>query len=572
MLPCYEYFAAGIQQHSDLQTFKIVNCNIPPSPWLGDSILPVLEMNSNRTDLEGNMTTLELTNCSLSADDLSALAKFLAGNKTLCTLNISRNNIESVDTVKALAKAIKKHPALLEVGLAYCSLGGGNHDALDKILAACKECDSLEIGHSDFDSEGVANIAKFLGKKNSVTSFSLMGAPVDKENKKLLTKSLTKNKIIETLCLRSNGLQLPAILSTTKKVTESLDRLTHLDLSFNSLPIQGVKMMAKFLEKADSSLVTLILSKNNMTSKGANVLLPALKENTSLQHLDLSRNWLGNEVAPAVIDLLKNNSTLLSFDLSGNKSMKTTSGGGRRYVRATQSWEKIPKQDRGRAEIVKGALFDATSLETIVNSNHMCAVTMAGFNQGDAHEDTIRKINSLDVSDGKKIRYKVVLALNDVNKDLYDPCSFNDVPLELMPYVLEMVQQELGYNGFGQEVMPKSKMKQGDRGKYTWNWEKPYPHRREFHPDPSLRCVFEIIMAWQSLPLLFVRGAGELKTKTKVAETKKKSQSKRRKRKRFGDEDDDDDEPFIPKGARKTAKHVWNSETRRYDRIPPPIY
>ena len=384
LLPFYEYFAEGIQQQHDIETFRIVNYNLPPSPWLGDSVIPVLEMNSNRHHYEGNMTTLELSNCSLSADDLTALATFLAGNKTLWSLNISHSNIESVDTVKDLAKAIKKHPILHDVILAYCSLGGGNHDALDKLLVACKECDSLEIGHNDFDSEGVALIAKFLGRKNALTSFSLMGAPVDKESKKLLTKSIAKNKTIEKLCLRSNGLQLPGILRNTKKITESLSRLTHLDLSFNSLPVQGAKVMAKFLTEADTSLTTLVMTKNNMTTKGANVLLPALKDNTTLQHLDLSRNWLNDAVAPAVIDALKNNSTLLSFDLSGNKSLRTYQRGGRsrwQYVRvAGRRWQhnKVEEQrDGGRAQIVKGALFDTTSLQAIGNSNHACAVEMS---------------------------------------------------------------------------------------------------------------------------------------------------------------------------------------------------
>ena len=138
-----------------------------------------------------------------------------------------------------------------------------------------------------------------------------------------------------------------------------------------------------------------------------------------------------------------------------------------------------------------------------------------------------------------------------------------------MPYLLELVQHELGYNGYGKDVVPKEMTGQ-DREKCWWNaltreWRR--------NPDRSLGRLYEIITAWQSLPLLFVRGAGELETKKKPAQKKaqKKSQPKLRKRKRFGDEDDDD-EPFIPKGARKTAKYVWNSETRRYDRIPPPIY
>ena len=75
MLAHYNYFAESIEGHDELESFSVSNFNLPPSPWLKDSIIPVLEMNSNRQDLEDNLTTLVLSNCSLSADDMSALAR-----------------------------------------------------------------------------------------------------------------------------------------------------------------------------------------------------------------------------------------------------------------------------------------------------------------------------------------------------------------------------------------------------------------------------------------------------------------------------------------------------------------
>jgi len=147
---------------------------------------------------------------------------------------------------------------------------------------------------------------------------SQVGATVDKESKKLLTKAIAKNKTIENLSLRSNNLKLPGILSNTRKITESLSRLTQLDLSYNKLPVSGAKVLAKFLAENDT-LTSLVLTKNHITTKGANILLPVLKDNNSLQHLDLSQNWLNDGVADTVVDVLKNNSTLLSLDLSGNK-------------------------------------------------------------------------------------------------------------------------------------------------------------------------------------------------------------------------------------------------------------
>eukprot|EP00984_Skeletonema_dohrnii_P004626 scaffold1634_cov118-Skeletonema_dohrnii-CCMP3373.AAC.24 len=565
MLPCYEYFAQGIQRHTSLETFKIINYHLPPSSWLENSILPSLEKSSN-------LRALELSNCSLSADDLSSLVDYIANNTTLSKLNISHTNIESEDTAKALAKALKKHPAICHVNLAYCSLAGGSA-VVDKILAACKSCDSLKIGHEDFDKESVALVAIFIGKKNSLTSFSLTGAAIDNDNKKLLTDALVKNKIIESLSLQSNKLQLPGIIRNTKKITKSLSRLTRLDLSHNSLPLTGAKLMASFVESAECKLITLIMSNNHLTTKGVNVLLPALKKNTTLQELDLSRNWLTDQCVPVVVDMLRNNSTLLTFDLTGNKSLKTVEKRGIRrwrYVEGRFGLDEsrsTPHVDGGRAKIVKSALFDTTSLDSIAASNHTCALSMTGHNHNDSFEESIRKINALDASEGIKIRYKLVLALNHVNTDLYNPRSFDSIPLELIPCLLEILQQRIGYNRFGKDIAPKT-MPNLDASRRAWNPLTQETENASSKDVESLSRLHEVITSWQSLPLLFARGPGV----TTVPETNKKSTAKPRKRRKFGDESDDEDEAWIPKGARKRGQWKWNPQTRKWEYIPPPVY
>lgn len=131
-------------------------------------------------------------------------------------------------------------------------------------------------------------------------------------------------------------------------------------------------------------------------------MLPALKTNTSLQILDMSRNWLNDKCAPAVIDMLLNNTTLLSLDLSKNKSLRASYlGEGQRSrwqynenEEGESRWTYVAR-DGGRAKIVKGGLFDLTSLESIANCNHSCAVRMSGCNLGNTHEETIRKVRSV---------------------------------------------------------------------------------------------------------------------------------------------------------------------------------
>ena len=82
------------------------------------------------------------------------MATFLQSNTTLCSLDLSKNNIESADTLKAIAKALnKKSSAITVVHLAHTTLGGGDNAALEKLLASLKKCEVLDIGHEDMDSE-----------------------------------------------------------------------------------------------------------------------------------------------------------------------------------------------------------------------------------------------------------------------------------------------------------------------------------------------------------------------------------------------------------------------------------
>lgn len=182
------------------------------------------------------------------------------------------------------------------------------------------------------------------------------------------------------------------------------------------------------------------------------------------------------------------------------------------------------------------------------------------------------QINSLDAREGVKIRYKIVLALTHIRPDLYNPRSFDDLPLEMMPYLLEMIQLWIGYNGFGKDIAPNGMPDPSRVRSGTFNWEN-LTWDRVSKDAEVLNRVYELILSSPILPLLVVRGPGELKSKgNSDGASKKKSKTKPRKRRKFGDIEDFDDEAWIPKGARTKAKWVYNSETNRWERIPPPIY
>ena len=404
LLPNFKQFSRKLKKYKGkIERFSINKVMLPPS-FFSTRIMSVL--NENIT----NITSLEL-NLSMnvffgSEDGYNAAAKLLS-------------------------KSMKKHLELSYVNLTSTGLGG-NNEALKLVLEGVKDINNFIME----DHEGFTTMANFLEKKkNSITVFSMDGMHLAegdnaKANVKALEQCLKKNTTLEQLSLASNNLgSNDRIFSTVMSGMQGSTSLVYVDLSSNEIRrMPTVKLLAKYLRN-NSSLVGLDLSFNKLPTKSADVLIKALKKNTTLEDLCLANNNIGDKSVESFTDMLQNNSTLKSLDLQGNNL----------------------KIQTGRKGMFK-ALCDTTSLDAIANSsNHTCRVVIAGKNYGGTHEEELNKINALE-NDGEKIRYKVVLALCQMNKELYDPRMFDDIPLELMPRVLELIQLQIGCNGYGEGI------------------------------------------------------------------------------------------------------------------------
>ena len=486
--------------------------------------MPVLMTNTT-------ITSLVLEDCNLNATVIEPISKFVKKNK-VAVLNLSKNSLfgndDGTNAAKLLTKALKKHPELSYVNLTTTGLGQ-NNSALKMLIEGSKDINSVIIDDNAVDADGLGIITNTLQKKNAVTEFSMEGLGIgDGESAvakaKLLKQCLEKNTTLEQLCLGSNNLGTGGrVLSTIMSGMKINASLTHVDLSDNDIRrVPSMKLIAKYLS-SNPSLIELNLSNNGVPSKPASLLIESLKKNTTLQHLSLRRNSISDKSTPAFIDALQNNTTLLTLDLQlNNLKVKT-----------------------GRKPILM-AMCDTSSLDSIVNnSNHTCSVLLSDKNYGMSTLENKRarfwqdpskwinlpfvemgKINALE-NEGEKIRYKVVLALTVMNKDLYNPRYFEEVPLELMPKLFELVQQEIGCNNFGKGITGSMKKEN------TIN---------------RLNKVYETIKQWPSFPELFSRGAGKLPKK-------KKATTLKRKRRVFGDEDaDDDDEDWNPNNRRGSKK------------------
>jgi len=95
---------------------------------------------------------------------------------------------------------------------------------------------------------------------------------------------------------------------------ESASVLRHIDLSFNLITDESVKILAKLLRNC-SELQSLNLQGNDLESSGAQAISEALQENKTIQYLNLSFNRIKTDGAMAIVELLFTNRTLRELNL-----------------------------------------------------------------------------------------------------------------------------------------------------------------------------------------------------------------------------------------------------------------
>ncbi|EJK62557.1 hypothetical protein THAOC_16825 [Thalassiosira oceanica] len=540
--PHYDYFASTVKTKDDLESIRIANFFLPPGSYFEDTILPLLDRSKN------TLETLELSNCGLSKDNIKAVLDFVSKNESLHSLDLS-NNILDVETATLLSSAIKGHPILYRVNLEKSDLGGGDLGVLNKLLYGCKDIDELLLGHTTFDTKCVDLLSKFIGKKISLTILSLDGPKLGSKSKRALARGLKKNKSLRELCIHNNGAKFEEIFGGDN--VQLLRRLTRLDFSGNSFPTSGAQVLASYLSD-NTTLQSLKLSKCRLRTEAAKVFLPELERNTTLVDLDLSRNHLDNDVAPAVCNVLKPNTTLASLNLEQNNNLRVMSGGRRKWNRVERAYETKPAVLGGRSEIIS-CLFDTSSLQSLADSNHTCMVVMKACDYssgGRRIEKLMKSINSLE-NVGKKVRYKVVLALNET-EGLYNVRDFDSVPLELIPKLLELIQLDIGYYGFGKDIVEYETDKKYGKGS-----------------DMRINRLYDFVTG-SNIQLLFERGSGLRRVRAFDPDN-----SKKRRRRKFGEErDDSDDENFKPPPGlgQKHGRYRYDSELGRYRYTSPSPY
>ena len=176
---------------------------------------------------------------------------------------------------------------------------------------------TLDISNNNISNLGAQEIARALHENQTLQTLNILSNDIQIDGTKAMAKALHENQTLQTLNISSNDIQVDG----TKALAEALHEnkaLQYLDVSNNNILDNGVIAISECIKK-HSKLQQLVISGNNISSKGTNQLAEAVKINTTLRSLDISNNKISNDGVKFINDCLKHNCTLKELNLSENE-------------------------------------------------------------------------------------------------------------------------------------------------------------------------------------------------------------------------------------------------------------
>ena len=347
-----------------------------------------------------------------------------------------------------LAKGLKGRTKVEEIKIYGVSLPVSVLDIIFPTIHSMN-LETLSIYKTGFGNEEYLGLSSFFKQNTSLVKLFLGGDAIDDISvASELSDAIKNHPNIGLLAFNKCGLSSnPGILET---ILEGCTRIMLVSVANEKLGMEGVALLARFIR---SNHPTEILSfrDNKFTDDDMLVLASALRFNTNLERLILQDN---------------------NFTDEGDKTLLK-------------------------------ALYDPTSMDSIVESNHTCIAYTWDIKsswlvlQRPPDETEVFNINADDeISIQQKIRKKVVLALCGVDGGLFDLSHLNDLPLAVMPRVLELIQEhsEARTREFRRMPVPNEIL-----DSMSLSFEQ---YQRKLLEKDALSRLFHTLRGWE-LPLLF---------------------------------------------------------------------
>ena len=281
-----------------------------------------------------------------------------------------------------------------------------------------------------FDVELSDEVLELLSKALESTHFDCLGLKnnnLGQAGIDFALNYLKSNQIMNKFFLYDNTIDNIKDVKQLCQIVEdhpSIERLTLAGCCGEE--VDGYETLQMIINAGKSKLKLFDLSNNNINTGGDTFISDFLKDNPTLSNFWFSGNQLDNNDAIAIAGALKCNTNLVTLDLTDNNISK-------------DGWSALRKAE-----------FDDTSLNSAADSNHTCAIKYPSGGDEIQGLDTSEMNGDPDSSvvfDPMYIRQKKIYSvLSSRNRECSNVGHFDDVPVELLPDMLDPIQQYSKYH------------------------------------------------------------------------------------------------------------------------------
>ncbi|XP_073466128.1 NACHT, LRR and PYD domains-containing protein 3-like [Aquarana catesbeiana] len=258
-----------------------------------------------------NMKSLRLDNNHLTDSSCPHLASGIRNNQTLRTLNLSRNNLEGPHfrdlmealTTSQIGKLELDNNHLTDSSCPHLASGIRNNRTLW----------TLNLSRNNLEGPHFRDLMEAL-TTNRIEDLDFMSNHLTDSSSPHLASGITNNQTLRRLDLSENNLEGPHFRDLMEALTTS--RIEELHLISNHLTDSSCSHLASGIRN-NQTLRRLNLSMNNLEGPHFRDLMEALTT-SRIEELQLSHNQLTDHSCPHLASGIRNNWTLRTLDLDWN--------------------------------------------------------------------------------------------------------------------------------------------------------------------------------------------------------------------------------------------------------------
>ena len=255
--------------------------------------------------IETNPTIVDLSNKTINDEGVRAIIPTLG---KMTSLNLS-NTMKSYDNLMELANALRTNSTLVELNLSNNEITAKGFNTLILALNQSKNTalKTLDLSNNFIGFDTVTIWAKPLGENKTLTTLNLSNNLIKLRAGFGVGDALKLNTTLKHLIIHDNWISDKGVM------TWANTGIITIDLSKNNISTPGATALISSIK----TLTTLNLSRNNVLFKGQNTkpLREAIEENKTITTLDLSNNNINQKGMDVLVKSLKKNKTITTLNV-----------------------------------------------------------------------------------------------------------------------------------------------------------------------------------------------------------------------------------------------------------------